>query len=1217
MLNLIFLINIVIIFIIFILIINNIKCKINKVETNMIKQVISLEENKHFIPFVLMKYYSHIINIKSELTPYLITTSYWYDTMEYIKEKVLKVNNVLIIQILKKLGLLLSIVLYGSILLFWFKYKRNVLGYQELVNIGSDNSIWNLNISLGLDGLSLPFIALIGFIFPIVYISNWSTIDKFNIYYIILIISIELFLIIVFLVIDFIMFYVFFESILPPLFVLIGLYGAAQKFRAGYYFFLYTLIGSLFMLLTFVKMGGDLASSFFESYGNHNVFTTLQIIIWIILFFSLSVKTPLVPVHIWLPLAHSDANVSGSIILASVVLKLALYGFIRILIGIFFLGTIKLTPFFLGFCSMSVLYSSFTTTRQFDLKVLVAYSSIAHMASSLLGTFSDTLYGLIGSIIFGLAHGFVSPGLFIVVGAILYDRCGSRIINYYRGLNALLPVLALLFLFLTFANMSVPLTGNFIGEFLSLLGTYQQNIFIASISALSIIISAVYSIFMFNRVMSGSLSPYIHNIPDIFRKEYFALFPLIVLTLLLGIYPYFISSDIEFALSNFLFGGSDKFIGILGAVSMERKKDSEEEESNSLVESSTQIGSSSQSQSPSQSPSPSQSQSQSQSNTQAESSAEHHNNTTLDLEDSMTICSDISNSSTQVAPSHISSPATVDSGPTVVGIGTNFHESLLDENGNPLDTAYDEGHSILNNPHNTPVVNTVLPSSLNNNNNNSNNSNNSENESDFNPSISNNNRDVGLPSSPEGNSRFVSLTDPENQPVDGEDLNFRIQVWAPHHPNADISRTPALWRDEDSYSNNNTEDNNNNNQNENKSSNSNDTGDLEIQSNNISQNENINQTDGNSISENNNPNPNIHNNNNNSDNSLNQEQIENDVNNISDTNDSNNNDNNNDNNSNNENNSSSNNGNQNDEDNEINLSSNNIDSNLSNNNNISRNVIIDNSNMSNEIHYSLDNIDIDKQSGCLVGFKNLEEEIASSYYVDFFNENNKVILIKYEDIYNNITVRSNAEKKENSNIEYKDKDILSSEIKTHGEESTLNKESLPYEKNNLRIVDNLKEKEPQSLSHNELNPLNINKSHLIEGNKKESIVVDEEEINKLFFQWDKNLNKSIYENTKLNIFNFDPSEDFWTLTISTQTISEFIKVITVIVPDCSDLSFFYLLFIVYKTFICILSLLFYYFNIQTRFKLILFSINIYCYPWLLTFIHKIKILFFKEKNKIN
>jgi NADH-ubiquinone oxidoreductase chain 4 len=243
-------------------------------------------------------------------------------------------------------------------------------------------------------------------------------------------------------------------------------------------------------------------------------------------------------------------------------LKLALYGFLRILIAIFFLATMRLTPFFLGLCSMSIIYSSLTTIRQFDLKVLVAYSSIAHMSSSLLGTFSDTLYGLIGSVIFGLAHGFVSPGLFIVVGAVLYDRCGSRIINYYRGITILLPLLALFFLLLVFGNMGVPLTGNFVGEFLSLLGAYQQNLFIASIGALSIILSAVYSIFMYNRVNSGSLSPYLQTVPDIFRKEYYELAPLLLLTLILGIYPYFISSDIEFGISNFLFSVEGIVLGI-------------------------------------------------------------------------------------------------------------------------------------------------------------------------------------------------------------------------------------------------------------------------------------------------------------------------------------------------------------------------------------------------------------------------------------------------------------------------------------------------------------------------------------------------------------------------------------------------------------------------------------------------------------------------------
>jgi len=553
MISLIYLLTIPLIFTGLVLIMSVNKTKRNRYEgIAKTRDVSTIEENYFTIPYVLVKYYSHIIDIRRNLAPSLMSKSYWYENIELYNIKKLDNDKKEFNKINAKIGLVSALIVYFLLMIIWSRFERSILNYQNISMIGKMNPdiIHSLDMLLGLDALSLPFILLTGFIMPIVYLSNWTTIDKYNDYYVVIILGLEIFLLGVFLVIDFIMFYIFFESTLPLLFLLIGLYGAAQKFRAGYYLFLYTLLGSLFMLLSFVKLGGDTASTFFECYSDENTFQLLQQIVWTVLFVSFSVKTPLVPVHIWLPLAHSDANVSGSIILASIVLKLALYGFIRILIGIFYLATTRLTSFFLGYCSMSLLFSSFTTIRQFDLKVLVAYSSIAHMASSLLGTFSDTLYGLIGSIIFGLAHGFVSPGLFIIVGAVLYDRCGTRIMNYFKGLSNILPFLALIFLILVFGNMGVPLTGNFIGEFLSLLGAYQQNIFIATIGTISVITSAIYSINTYNKTTSGSMSPYILTIPDLFRKEYYTLLPLIVLTLILGIYPSFISSDIEFGLSS-------------------------------------------------------------------------------------------------------------------------------------------------------------------------------------------------------------------------------------------------------------------------------------------------------------------------------------------------------------------------------------------------------------------------------------------------------------------------------------------------------------------------------------------------------------------------------------------------------------------------------------------------------------------------------------------
>lgn len=390
-----------------------------------------------------------------------------------------------------------------------------------------------------IDGVSLSFILLTSFIMTIVILitgeSDWFLSLQ--------LIIVEIALIFIFLVKDIFFFFIGFEVILIPMFIIIGLKGSklreSQRIYAAMYFFIFTFFGSIFMLMSiiylYISLGTtniDLLCSLIENLPNQ-----VKSYLWIGFSLSLLIKAPIWPLHIWLPLAHTEANLAGSLILAGILLKLSGYGFYRIVLPIFPDETVFFTPILYLIFMISIIYTCLSTLRQIDLKTIIAYSSIGHMAIALLGLFSNNVQGITGAILLMLAHGLASPGLFICIG-ILYDRFHSRNIKYYRGISLYMPIFSILLFLFILSNIGFPLTMNFIGEFLSFYGSFKFNSVIAIISSLGMILVMGYSFWMLNRILFGTQSPYFNSIPkDINLREFLALLFLIIPILILGVYP--------------------------------------------------------------------------------------------------------------------------------------------------------------------------------------------------------------------------------------------------------------------------------------------------------------------------------------------------------------------------------------------------------------------------------------------------------------------------------------------------------------------------------------------------------------------------------------------------------------------------------------------------------------------------------------------------------
>jgi NADH-ubiquinone oxidoreductase chain 4 len=412
------------------------------------------------------------------------------------------------------------------------------------------------DIYLGVDGLSIYFILLTTIIMPVAILSNWNSIQSKNVLsFVVIMLLLETLLLAVFLVLDILLFYIFFESILPPLFLLIGLFGSSNKVRASFYLFLYTLLGSLFMLLSIIVMSSIMGTTDFDALSKANFGYVTQLFLFYGIFIAFAVKTPVIFLNTWLLKAHVESPLSGSIILAGIVLKLSLYGIFRLMLPLLPKASLNYTYIIYVIGVITIIYASFSTLRTIDIKELIAYSSVSHAAVYLIGAFSNTIQGIEGAIVLGLAHGFVSPGLFICAGGILYDRSSTRLITYYRGMAQIMPVFSILFFILSLGNSGTPLTLNFLGEFMSLYGAFERMPILGILASTSIVLSAAYTIFMYNRIaFGGSYSVYfVENIGDVTRREFIMLLVFVVLTVLFGIYPAPILDGLHYSVSSLIY----------------------------------------------------------------------------------------------------------------------------------------------------------------------------------------------------------------------------------------------------------------------------------------------------------------------------------------------------------------------------------------------------------------------------------------------------------------------------------------------------------------------------------------------------------------------------------------------------------------------------------------------------------------------------------------
>ncbi len=394
-----------------------------------------------------------------------------------------------------------------------------------------------INYSMGVDGISLPFVILTTALLPICIVASWSAIQRRVREYMIAFLVLETLMIGTFCALDLVLFYLFFEGGLIPMFLIIGVWGGPRRVYASFKFFLYTLLGSVLMLLAIMAMYWDAGTTDIPTLLHHAFPRSLQTWAWFAFLASFAVKMPMWPVHTWLPDAHVEAPTAGSVILAAILLKMGGYGFLRFSLPMFPQASADLAPLIYALSVIAIVYTSLVALVQEDVKKLIAYSSVAHMGFVTMGIFAVTAQGIAGGIFQMISHGIVSAALFLCVG-VVYDRMHTREIAAYGGLVYRMPVYAFVFMVFTLANVGLPGTSGFVGEFLSLIGTFRVNTWVATIATLGTILSACYALWLYRKMIFGKLEkPSLLNIRDIGWREAIVFAPLVILTIVFGVYP--------------------------------------------------------------------------------------------------------------------------------------------------------------------------------------------------------------------------------------------------------------------------------------------------------------------------------------------------------------------------------------------------------------------------------------------------------------------------------------------------------------------------------------------------------------------------------------------------------------------------------------------------------------------------------------------------------